>query len=92
MSKKTVSGGRGEFTGCRYDPHRAALLEAARARRGRAYRDNKSLIVMDALDLLLKEDGLLPEDAPFLSEIKLNKPTEEDSHERPPSGDHRRSS
>lgn len=72
VTRNTISGGRGVPQFCRYDPHRAALLDAARAKRGRTYRENRSLIVKDALDLFLKTEGLLPEDAPRLTELARN--------------------
>lgn len=66
-SEKTISGGRGAVEACRYDPYRAALLDALRNRRGGVYKSNRSLIVMEAIDRLLIAEGLLPEDAPLLA-------------------------
>lgn len=53
----------------KYDAYRSLLLDELRRAKGPAYVANRSLVVMDALDLLLKREGLLPEDAPLLSEI-----------------------
>lgn len=64
---------RAVLQACRYDPYRSRLLNEARAKKetetGRPYLANRSLIVHDALDLLLKAEGLLPPDAPLLSEL-----------------------
>lgn len=55
----------------KYDRTRSLLLDELRAELGGPYRENQSLVVMDALDLLLKERGKLPADAPLLSSLTL---------------------
>jgi len=72
-SEKTLARGRAIPQACRYNPYRARLLDALRQRRGGAYIANRSLIVLDALDELLKSEGLLPEDAPRQSELILER-------------------
>lgn len=54
----------------KYDAYRSQRLDELRQKKGRAYVANRSLIVMDALDLLLKAEGMLPADAPLLSTIQ----------------------
>ena len=70
---QAMAEGQGVTQACRYNPYRSALLDAARASRGKEYQENRSLIVMDALDGLLRSDGLLPADARLQSELLLEK-------------------
>jgi hypothetical protein len=65
--------GRSVHHACRYDPYRSDLVNQLRAtmktRTGKPYLANASLIVQDALDCILKREGLLPEDAPLYSDV-----------------------
>lgn len=67
--ESTTAPGKLIAWACRYDPFRSSLLDALRRRKGGPYDEIISLIVMDALDLILKTEGLLPADAPLFSEI-----------------------
>lgn len=74
VTEKAIRPGSwGVAQSCKYDAHRSDLLQIARARRGAdtglPYLENRSMIVQDALDLLLKQEGLLPADAPLFSSI-----------------------
>jgi len=73
-TRVTLAGGRGVTTTCRYDAYRRGLLDSLRARWQGPYADNASLIVMDALDRLLVEEGLLPADAPLFSSLRSEGP------------------
>lgn len=64
--------------GCRYDSFRSDLLDIVRARRAAktgvaAWKENRSLIVMEALDLLLRHEEMLTDDAPPYPEIVLQR-------------------
>lgn len=72
-SEKWIAGGRGVPQHCRYDPYRSRLLDALRERWGPEYVENNSLLVQEALDRLLKHEGLLPEDAPSQAELLIAK-------------------
>ena len=68
-SEKTIVKGRRVAQLCRYDRYRSELLDALRHRRGRNFVENRSLIVIEALDALLIAEGLLPDDAPRLVDL-----------------------